>query len=107
MPVRAVVTVFAATESATVPLPLPLAPLVIVSHEALLVAVHAQPARVVTATLFASPAATALVDPGLMENVQGAAACNGWTFWHYEADGTLKPIDDLRAEARARLEPRA
>ena len=63
VPVRALVTVFAATESATVPLPLPLAPLVIVSHEALLVAVQEQPARLVTATLFASPAATALVDP--------------------------------------------
>ncbi|MEH3046462.1 site-specific DNA-methyltransferase [Sphingomonas adhaesiva] len=28
--------------------------------------------------------------------VQGAPACNGWTFWHHEADGTLKPIDTLR-----------
>ena len=29
--------------------------------------------------------------------LQGAPACNGWTFWHYEADeGALKPIDDLR-----------
>ncbi len=40
-------------------------------------------------------------------HVQGAQACNGWTFWHYEAEGTLKPIDDLRAAARERLEPRA
>ena len=38
-------------------------------------------------------------------HVQGAPACNGWTFWHYEAEGTLKPIDVLREEARARLEP--
>jgi modification methylase len=30
-------------------------------------------------------------------------ACNGWTFWHYEADGALKPIDSLRAEARQKL----
>ena len=37
--------------------------------------------------------------------VQGAAACNGWTFWHYEAGGTLKPIDVLREEARAQLVP--
>jgi len=36
-------------------------------------------------------------------HVQGAMACNGWTFWHYEADGALKPIDDLRAAARAKL----
>ncbi len=36
-------------------------------------------------------------------HVQGAMACNGWTFWHYEAGGSLKPIDDLRAEARQKL----
>ena len=28
--------------------------------------------------------------------LQGAPACNGWTFWHYEADGVLTPIDSLR-----------
>ena len=28
--------------------------------------------------------------------LQGAPSCNGWTFWHYEADGGLKPIDVLR-----------
>lgn len=26
----------------------------------------------------------------------GAPSCNGWTFWHYEADGAIKPIDALR-----------
>jgi modification methylase len=35
--------------------------------------------------------------------VQGKAACNGWTFWHYEAQGVLKPIDVLREQARRRL----
>ncbi len=35
--------------------------------------------------------------------VQGAAACNGWTFWHYETAGRLKPIDVLRGEARRQL----
>ena len=35
--------------------------------------------------------------------VQGKAACNGWTFWHYEADGKLKPIDALREEAKRQL----
>ena len=35
--------------------------------------------------------------------VQGASACNGWTFWHFEADGALKPIDLLREEARRQL----
>ena len=28
-------------------------------------------------------------------HVQGALACNGWTFWHYEADG--RPRADRRA----------
>jgi modification methylase len=37
--------------------------------------------------------------------VQGALACNGWTFWHYETEGRLKPIDALREAARARLAP--
>ncbi|MGI8724216.1 MAG: site-specific DNA-methyltransferase [Methyloceanibacter sp.] len=36
-------------------------------------------------------------------HVQGTAACNGWTFWHYEAEGDLKPIDALRDEARRQL----
>lgn len=28
--------------------------------------------------------------------LQGAPSCNGWTFWHYEADGALTPIDVVR-----------
>ncbi len=32
--------------------------------------------------------------------VQGLEACNGWTFWHCEADGALQPIDALRGELR-------
>ena len=28
--------------------------------------------------------------------LQGAPACNGWTFWHYETPDGLKPIDALR-----------
>ncbi|QKV18862.1 site-specific DNA-methyltransferase [Oricola thermophila] len=35
--------------------------------------------------------------------VQGLDACNGWTFWHYEEDGELKPIDTLRAEVRKQM----
>ena len=35
--------------------------------------------------------------------VQGAPACNGWTFWHFEAKGTLIPIDMLRQQVRAGL----
>ncbi len=35
--------------------------------------------------------------------VQGFDACNGWTFWHYEEEGTLKSIDALRAEIRVNM----
>jgi modification methylase len=35
--------------------------------------------------------------------VQGKTACNGWTYWHFEAEGKLKPIDLLREEAKRQL----
>ncbi len=35
--------------------------------------------------------------------VQNKTACNGWTFWHYEVEGQLKPIDILRTQARKQL----
>ncbi|MEM0899214.1 MAG: site-specific DNA-methyltransferase [Pseudomonadota bacterium] len=35
--------------------------------------------------------------------VQGQDACNGWTFWHYEDAGKLKPIDELRGEIRKKM----
>ena len=35
--------------------------------------------------------------------VQGAPACNGWTFWHYDVEGTLVAIDVLRQKLRAEL----
>ncbi len=37
--------------------------------------------------------------------VQGASACNGWTYWHYRPDGaqSLQPIDTLRQRLRAQL----
>lgn len=28
--------------------------------------------------------------------VQNAPSCNGWTFWHFERDGALVPLDTLR-----------
>jgi modification methylase len=34
-------------------------------------------------------------------DVQGAPACNGWTFWHVERPGGLVPIDLLRQQIRA------
>jgi len=30
--------------------------------------------------------------------LQGAPSCNGWTFWHIEQGGKLKPIDTLRQQ---------
>jgi modification methylase len=35
--------------------------------------------------------------------VQGATACNGWTFWHVDVEGKLVPIDVLRQKLRAEL----
>ncbi len=35
--------------------------------------------------------------------MQGKAACNGWTYWHYEVEGKLKPIDALREVAKRQL----
>lgn len=35
--------------------------------------------------------------------LQGKSACNGWTYWHYKADDRLRPIDDLREEAKRHL----
>ncbi|HTN09619.1 MAG TPA: site-specific DNA-methyltransferase, partial [Acetobacteraceae bacterium] len=36
--------------------------------------------------------------------VQGAEACNGWTFWHASTDRGLAPIDIFRAQVRAQME---
>jgi len=36
-------------------------------------------------------------------HVQGLDACNGWTFWHFELNGTLVPIDVLRQQLRSGL----
>ena len=33
---------------------------------------------------------------GLGKELQGAPSCNGWTFWHYEVEGEIKPIDAAR-----------
>jgi len=35
--------------------------------------------------------------------VQGATACNGWTFWHFVVDDKLVPIDVMRQKLRAEL----
>ena len=36
--------------------------------------------------------------------VQGAEACNGWTFWHTSQNGRLLPIDTFRADIRMQME---
>ena len=33
---------------------------------------------------------------GIGKALQGAPSCNGWTFWHLEHEGVVKPIDALR-----------
>jgi modification methylase len=33
---------------------------------------------------------------GLGAKLQGAPSCNGWTFWHIEHEGQMKPIDAIR-----------
>ncbi len=33
---------------------------------------------------------------GLGAKLQGAPSCNGWTFWHLDHEGEIKPIDALR-----------
>ena len=35
--------------------------------------------------------------------VQGAPACNGWTFWHVEKRGKLISIDDFRNNVREQM----
>lgn len=59
VPVREVVPVFAATLSATVPLPVPAAPLVTAIHVTLLTAVHGHPAAALSVTFNVPPAAVA------------------------------------------------
>lgn len=36
-------------------------------------------------------------------HVQGAEACNGWTFWHVRRGGNLVPIDLLRQQLRSEM----
>jgi hypothetical protein len=74
-PLRLVVAVFAATLNPTLPDPDPDAPLVTVIQEALLLALHAQPAPAVTALVPVPPAAENDWLAGEMLYEQLAAAC--------------------------------
>jgi modification methylase len=40
-------------------------------------------------------------------HVQGAEACNGWTYWHVRRGGNLVPIDILRQQVRSEMAPAA
>ena len=59
----------------TDPLPLPVAPALIVIHASLLVAVHAQPVDVATETVPVPPPDVTLADAGEIVGVQIIAAC--------------------------------
>ena len=74
VPVRLVVTVFAATSNVTEPLPDPVAPAVTVIHAALLAAVHAQPVAAVTLLPPLPPAAVKDWPTGEIDGAQEAAA---------------------------------
>ena len=76
VPERGEVTVFSAIENDTVALPLPLAALVIASHESFAAAVHAHVDVVVMSTLLEPAAATTdtVVDDSEYEHVADAAA---------------------------------
>ena len=74
-PVRGVPAVFAWIESVTVPLPLPVAPLVTMIHAALLTAVHAQPGSAETLTVFVE--AGAFTDTVVVDSVYVQA----WPAW--------------------------
>jgi hypothetical protein len=73
--VRAADVVFEAAAKVTVPLPVPLDPAVTVTQLAPLVAVHAQPVVVVTATLPVPPAAEVACVSGEMLNEQPKPDC--------------------------------
>ena len=85
VPVRELVDVFAAALKATVPGPVPVPPLEIVSQVAPLVAVQPQPAAVVTVEEPGPPAAVTACVVGDTEYVHGAA--NEKVF-----EGALRPV---------------
>ena len=76
VPVRADVAVFAAAEKLTVPFPLPDVPAVTVSHDAPLVAVHAQPVTTLTLTDPVDAAALSAADVADSVGAHGAERAN-------------------------------
>ncbi|WP_410050561.1 site-specific DNA-methyltransferase [Bosea sp. BH3] len=52
-------------------------------------------------TLMLGPAVGSIHKVGAL--AQGLPACNGWTFWHVEREGSLTVLDALRGEIRAQM----
>jgi hypothetical protein len=100
VPVREAVEVLAAMLKNTVPLPLPLAPAVIVSQAALLAAVQAHPAGIVTANEPLLPSATALSETGAIVAVQLTPACVTVKVWPAIV---IVPVRDVVAVVAATL----
>ncbi|MEY2943465.1 MAG: hypothetical protein RLY97_1479 [Pseudomonadota bacterium] len=42
---------------------------------------------------------------GLGAKLQGAPSCNGWTYWHVEHEGVVKPLDAIRQNYLLATEP--
>ncbi len=81
VPTRWAVDVFAVALKVTVPLPLPLAPPLIVSQAALLAAVHVHPLAAVTAVVDEPAAEVSVGDVGDTPNVQLMPLCVTVTVW--------------------------
>lgn len=96
---RAVVEVFAAAVKATVPVPVPLAPLVMVNQVAESVAVHAHPVPAVTATVALPPAAAKLCVVAEVAYVQAAPACVTVTSLPAAVSVALRAVVDVFAVA--------
>ena len=99
VPVRWAVDVFAVALKVTVPLPLPLAPPLMVSQAALLVAAHVQPLAAVTAVVD-EPAAEVNVDEvGDTPKVQLIPLCVTVTAWPATVSVPSRCEDDVFAVA--------
>jgi hypothetical protein len=81
VPVRGLVEVFPAAAYVTVPLPLPLAPAVMVSHDAFDVADQEHPLVAVTAMLLVEAPAAIVAFAGEKVIVQGGGACARENVW--------------------------
>jgi hypothetical protein len=93
------VDVLAAAVTVTVPLPEPVPPLPIVSHVALLVAVHAQPDATVTPTEPLPPAATMFCVDGESATEHATPDCVTVTDWPPAVTVALREADPVLAAA--------